>query len=151
MTLSECSLGRTIYVLLALNATSPNIKSLTAAAFHEWARLISNGEEGVSLMKPPAAVDACKNSRIFSYEAVNPAYRPKGKPVAAASLEMLYPLDEDEHPVQHQPPASSKLTVYSHAGPVAGFALPAAAAGDADLTEWATYEKRVWLPHVCLR
>lgn len=131
-----------MFVLLALNATSPNIKSLTAAAFHEWARLISIGEEGVSLIKPPPAVDACKNSRIFNYEGVNPAYRPKGKPTAVP-VDMLYP-PEDEPLAQQPPPASSRLTVYSQAGPVAGFALPSAAPGDADLTRWTTYEKRVW-------
>jgi hypothetical protein len=129
-------------VLLALNASSPNIKALSAGAFHEWARLISNGEDDVSMVRPPQSVSARKSSPVFTYERVCPAYRPKSKPAAVAA-EMFEASEEDSDPIGKPSPSGSSLTKYSQPGPAAGFVLPAAAPGDADGSVWFTFEKRV--------
>ena len=131
-------------MLLALNASSPNIKALSAGAFHEWARLISNGEEGVGTVRPPQSVNARKSSPLFTYERVCPAYRPKAKPAAVAAEMFEAPEEESDHdPIGKPSPSAASLTKYSQPGPAAGFVLPAVAPGDADGSEWFTFEKRV--------
>lgn len=87
--------------------------------------------------------------REFNYDGVNPAYRPKNKnnsprpamlapPAAAAATS-----DDEDAVITPAAPSASTLTAYTQAGPAPGVALPAAQAGDANLSEWVVYTKAV--------
>lgn len=113
--------------LLGTCASSELIKTHSTAAFHEWARLISNGDTGVNMGQMPKEAAELRTAMSLRLAGVNPQYRPKGT-AKADKVVMLRVPDQREGGVQLQPApaaaASSSLTVYSQAGPAIGFALP---------------------------
>lgn len=90
---------------------------------------------------------------------LNPAWRSKSRPEAPAAAGMAVEEGEEDkeeegeeeeeeedkyEDIVGRPPASAKkLKSYTNPGPAPGFALPAAAVGDAAEAEWIVFEKHV--------
>lgn len=137
---------RWFVLLLAAHFGLPALAKTSAATWFEWAKLLSVGASGVTMLQYPAALSGRKpGSRESTMQHVNPAAVRKKKDGAAAPKRTATEIDESsegEDGSEGEEGRPSKLSSWA-AGPSSFAPLPSRQERDVDVNTLMTFERVV--------